>query len=263
MGVTEPALYGINLPKRYPLIAAMIGSACGGLYAGFTNVFRYATGASGIPAIPLYIGENIWNLYNILIALGITIVVTAILTYIFSIKYEKKTEEETVTLDIAKETDEMGPPAQGGLITSPLKGMTLPLTDVTDEAFSSEALGKGVAVEPIEGKVVAPFDGTITAVARTKHAIGIRSDDGMEVLIHVGINTVKLKGVHFETFVEEGQKVKLGQELLLFDIAKIKEAGYITQVPVIVTNTTDYASVTVTTETSVHFNEPLLTLVKQ
>ncbi|ASA19773.1 beta-glucoside-specific PTS transporter subunit IIABC [Paenibacillus donghaensis] len=262
MGVTEPALYGINLPKRYPLVAAMIGSACGGVYAGFTNVFRYATGASGIPAIPLYIGENIWNLYNILIALVITIAVTAILTYILSIKYEKNAEAQATASVVAKKTDQMQPALQDSLITSPLKGALVPLTDIVDEAFSSEALGKGIAIEPSEGKVVAPFNGTITAVARTKHAIGIQSDDGVEVLIHVGINTVKLKGAHFETFVEEGQKVTLGQQLLLFDVAKIKEAGFITQVPVIVTNTTDYSSVTVTTNTSVDFNDSLITVIK-
>ncbi|WP_068504383.1 beta-glucoside-specific PTS transporter subunit IIABC [Paenibacillus kribbensis] len=263
MGVTEPALYGINLPKRYPLVAAMVGSACGGVYAGFTNVFRYATGASGIPAIPLYLGENIWNLYNILIALVITIVVTAVLTYILSIKYEKNAPEETVMPDVAKETDEMKPSVQDSLMTSPLKGMTLPLTDVADEAFASESLGKGIAVEPSEGKVVAPFEGKVTAIARTKHAIGLLSDEGVEVLIHIGINTVKLKGQYFETFVEEGQRVRLGQELASFDIAKIKDAGFITQVPVIVINTSDYSSVTATTEKAVDFNAPLLTLVKQ
>ncbi|WP_258296916.1 beta-glucoside-specific PTS transporter subunit IIABC [Paenibacillus peoriae] len=259
MGVTEPALYGINLPKRYPLIAAMIGSALGGLYAGLTNVFRYATGASGIPAIPLYIGENIWNLYNILIALVITVVVTAVLTYILALKYEKDESKEAVEPDQA---DEQLPAIQDSIIKSPLKGTALPLTEVPDEAFSSEALGKGVAIEPSEGRVVAPFNGKVTVVARTKHAIGLQSEEGTEVLIHIGINTVKLKGQHFETLVEEGQQVVQGQELVLFDIEKIREAGFSTQVPVIVTNSAEYSNVTATIEKTVNFNAPLLTCVK-
>ncbi|WP_312148413.1 beta-glucoside-specific PTS transporter subunit IIABC [Paenibacillus odorifer] len=262
MGVTEPALYGINLPKRYPLVAAMIGSACGGLYAGFTNVFRYAIGASGIPAIPLYIGEDIWNLYNMLIALVVTIAVTAILTYVLSTHYEKKIEEQVTASIVAEETEQIQPVLQDSLITSPLKGTLVPLTDVMDEAFSSAALGKGIAIEPSVGKVVAPFNGTVTAVARTKHAIGIQSDDGVEILIHVGINTVKLKGAYFETFVEEGQTVMAGQQLLLFDIGKIREAGFNTQVPVIVTNTTDYFSVTATTTAAIDFNEQLIAVKK-
>ncbi|MNB85099.1 PTS system beta-glucoside-specific EIIBCA component [compost metagenome] len=238
MGITEPVLYGVNLPKKYPLIAAMIGAASGGLYAGLMNVFRYATGASGIPAIPLYIGENIWNLYNILIALVITAVVTAVITYFLSLKYEKEsTTPETIVSDIEVIT------IKDSVIMSPIKGAIIPLQDVKDAAFASEAMGKGIAIEPSEGKVVAPFDGVVVTLFPKKHAMGLLSDDGVEILIHVGLNTVKLNGKYFEAHIVQGQRVTMGQTLLTFDLEKIKQEGYITQTPVIVTNTYNYSDV--------------------
>lgn len=266
MGVTEPALYGVNLPKRYPLIASMIGSCFGGLYAGIANVYRYGIGASGIPAIPLYVGNNVWNLYNILIALVITIVATAILTYLFSLKYEKNTEEN----NHLSETDHKengtaitaSSSVQDSLVSSPLRGTALPLSVVPDEAFASESLGKGIAVEPSEGMVIAPFDGTVTSLFPTKHAICLQSDNGVELLIHIGLNTVELNGEHFHSYVQQDQKVKSGQKLVSFDITKIKEAGYVMQVPVIVLNTKEYTRVTATAKETVDFNDPLLTLEK-
>ncbi|OKP65796.1 hypothetical protein A3842_30125 [Paenibacillus sp. P3E] len=254
MGITEPVLYGVNLPKKYPLIAAMIGAASGGLYAGLMNVSRYATGASGIPAIPLYIGENIWNLYNILIALVITAVVTAVITYFLSLKYEKGlTTQETIG-----SADEMIT-IKDSVIMSPIKGAIIPLKDVQDAAFSSEAMGKGIAIEPSEGKVVAPFDGVIVSLFPKKHAMGLLSDDGVEILIHIGLNTVKLNGKYFEAHVVEGQRITKGQTLLTFDLEKIKQEGYITQTPVIVTNTYNYSDVV--SESShdyIDFNNALL-----
>lgn len=134
----------------------MIGSAAGGLYAGVMEVSRYATGSSGLPAIPLYIGENIWNFYNILIALLITTVITAVLTYLLTLKYEKETSEQNKVT-----TNDKIITLKNTVITSPIKGEMIPLKDVQDAAFSTEAMGKGVAIEPSEGKVVAPFDGKL------------------------------------------------------------------------------------------------------
>ncbi|MBD1381009.1 beta-glucoside-specific PTS transporter subunit IIABC [Metabacillus arenae] len=256
MGITEPALYGVNLPKKYPLIAAMIGGACGGLYAGIMNVSRYAVGHSGIPAIPLYIGENMWNLYNILIASVITIIVTAILTYILSLKYEKdipkqnedKKEDKTIRI---KDT----------VIPNPISGQIVSLSEVKDQAFASEAMGKGAAIEPSEGKVIAPFNGKIVSLFPTKHAIGLVSDDGVEVLIHVGINTVELNGKYFEAHVEQGQRITKGQTLLTFELEKIKQAGYVTQTPIIVTNTHNYSDViTNISNKNIDLNNELLVL---
>lgn len=252
MGITEPALYGVNLPKKYPLIAAMIGGASGGIYAGLMGVSRYATGASGIPAIPLYIGENIWNLYNILIALVITAIVTAVLTYLLSLKYEKDTQKENK--DIKEKAD------KDAVITSPMKGSMVLLSDVKDGAFSSEAMGKGIAIEPSEGKVIAPFNGEVVSLFPTKHAIGILSEDGVEMLIHIGLNTVELDGRYFEAHVEQGQKIEKGQALLTFNLEKIREEGYVTQVPIIITNTDDYADVINNCNEKINYNDKLLAL---
>jgi PTS system beta-glucosides-specific IIC component len=256
MGITEPALYGVNLPRKYPLIATMIGGACGGLYAGIMNVSRYATGHSGIPAIPLYIGENIWNLYNILIASVITIVVTAILTYILSLKFEKDIpkQKENSKDDKTLRIKDTG-------IANPIKGRIISLSEVKDQAFASEIMGKGVAIEPSEGKVIAPFNGEIVSLFPTKHAIGLVSDDGVEVLIHVGLNTVELNGKYFEAHVEQSQRITKGQPLLTFDLEKIKQAGYVTQTPIIITNTHNYSDViTNNINKKMDFNNELLVL---
>lgn len=235
MGITEPALYGVNLPKKYPLIACMTGAACGGLYAGITDVYRYAVGSSGLPALPLYLGENLWNIFNILIALLISVIVTAILTYILSLKYEPASvctgnAEAPAESHISAEKNNI----EG--IMNPIKGNVIPLEEVEDEVFSSGALGKGLAIVPVEGKVLAPFDGTVVSVFPTLHAICLESNNGVELLIHVGIDTVSLKGAPFKSYIEKGQKVTSGQLMIEFDIRAISAAGLSLHTPVIITN---------------------------
>lgn len=233
MGITEPTLYGVNLPKKYPLVAAMIGGGAGGLFAGLTNTHRFATGSSGVPAILLYIGDNTMRFFwNIVIALLISMVVSGVLTYLLSFKFEKEDLPEMKEL-ILEDTR----------VISPMKGKIIPLSEVSDEAFASEALGKGFAIEPMEGQVVAPFDGTIAAIFPTKHAIGLVSNTGVEILIHVGLNTVELNGQYFDVLVNAGDTVKKGQPLLDVDLASIQSAGYETQVPVVVTNSPQYSSI--------------------
>ena len=235
MGITEPALYGVNLPKKYPLIACMTGAACGGLYAGITDVYRYAVGSSGLPALPLYLGENLWNIFNILIALLISVIVTAILTYILSLKYEPASvctgnAEAPAESHISAEKNNI----EG--IMNPIKGNVIPLEEVEDEVFSSGALGKGLAIVPVEGKVLAPFDGTVVSVFPTLHAICLESNNGVELLIHVGIDTVSLKGAPIKSYIEKGQKVTSGQLMIEFDIGAISAAGLSLHTPVIITN---------------------------
>ncbi|MGM0216772.1 beta-glucoside-specific PTS transporter subunit IIABC [Enterococcus sp. AZ109] len=233
MGITEPALYGVNLPKKYPLISAMIGGGAGGLFAGLTNTHRFATGSSGIPAILLYIGDDTMRFFwNIVIALIISVVVTGALTYVLSFKFENEEIPEVKEL-ILEDTR----------VISPMKGQIIPLSQVQDEAFASEALGKGFAIDPTDGQVMAPFDGKIAAIFPTKHAIGLVSNTGVEILIHVGLNTVELQGKYFEVLVEANQEVKKGQPLLNVDLESIKAAGYVTQVPVVVTNSPQYSSI--------------------
>lgn len=236
MGITEPALYGINLPKKYPLVAAMIGGASGGLYAGLTNTHRFATGSSGLPAVLLYIGDDTMRYFwNIIIALVIAAVVSGAVTYVLSFKYETK-----VTIDVPEMKAVVL--EDTGLI-NPVPGIVIPLNQVKDDAFASEALGKGFAVDEPIGEVIAPFDGKVAAVFPTKHAIGLVSDTGIELLIHVGLDTVELNGQYFDALVEAEQKVTKGQRLLTFDVPQIKAAGYVTQVPIIVTNTPQYTAV--------------------
>lgn len=237
MGITEPTLYGVNLPKKYPLISAMIGGGLGGLYAGLTNTHRFATGSSGLPAILLYIGDDTMRFFwNIVIALLISAASTAVLTYIFSFKFEKD--------ELIPEIPEMKEVIlEDTLMISPIRGQVIPLSEVQDEAFASEALGKGFAIDPTEGKVVAPFDGRVAAIFPTKHAIGLVSETGVEILIHIGLNTVELNGKYFEALVEADEVVKKGQPILTFDLEKIQAAGYVTQVPIVVTNTPQYSSI--------------------
>ncbi|MEB5951930.1 beta-glucoside-specific PTS transporter subunit IIABC [Enterococcus innesii] len=251
MGITEPALYGINLPKKYPLVAAMIGGASGGLYAGLTNTHRFATGSSGLPAVLLYIGDDTMRYFwNIIIALVIAAVVSAVVTYVLSFKYETK-----VTIDVP---DMKAVVLEDTQLINPVPGTVIPLNQVKDDAFASEALGKGFAVDEPIGEVIAPFNGKVAAVFPTKHAIGLVSDTGIELLIHVGLDTVELNGQYFDALVEAEQKVTKGQRLLTFDVQQIKAAGYLTQVPIIVTNTPQYTAVELVKEGLVAKEEKVL-----
>lgn len=239
MGITEPILYGVNLPKKYPLIAAMIGGGCGGLYAGLTHTHRFATGSSGIPAILLYIGDDTLTYFiNICIALVITAVVTAIITYLLSLKFEAGTK----TANPKKAEDVPAILREKGEVKAPVKGTLIPLNEIGDGVFSEGILGQGCGIQPDEGCVYAPFDGTVISVAESKHAVGLLSEDGIEILIHVGLDTVALKGEGFTTFVNEGDQVHCGQKLMDFDMVEIAKK-YPTVTSVIVTNSDDYKEI--------------------
>lgn len=254
MGITEPILYGVNLPKKYPLIAAMIGGGFGGLYAGLTHTYRFATGSSGLPAVLLYIGDDTMSYFiNIIIALIISIAVTAVLTFILSLKFEKKDPTDREDKQTLKEE----------VIMAPVDGEVLPLAKADDEVFASKALGEGVVIEPSSGSVVAPFDGKVVTLFPTKHAIGLVSPNGAEVLIHIGVNTVELNGKYFESFVKQGDEVKAGQPMVTFDPQSIKKAGYSAQVMVLVTNTAAYQNVSVLHEGNTRSKEQLLKLEQQ
>lgn len=239
MGITEPALYAVALPKKYPLIAAMIGGGIGGLYAGITSTVRYATGISGIPAVVLYIGDDFGDLINISIAIVITIVVTGILSFIFSRRYEEENEIELTMV----EDETKAITLNNTDIPSPVAGQLIELSEVNDEVFSSGALGKGVGIKPTDGNIYAPFDAEIVSLFPTNHAIGLKSDTGVELLIHVGIDTVELNGKYFKSVVNQGQKVNKGDLLINFEPEKIAEAGYETDVIVVVTNTDQFETV--------------------
>ncbi|MDE7244584.1 MAG: glucose PTS transporter subunit IIA, partial [Oscillospiraceae bacterium] len=194
MGITEPVLYGVNLPKKYPLIAAMVGGGCGGLYAGLTHTHRFATGSSGLPAVLLYIGGDTMQYFiNIIISLVITTVVTAAVTFFLSMKFERQESADASALDIPANT-----------VGAPSDGTVVPMEQIPDETFATGVLGMGVGIQSAKGVVVAPFSGTVTQVADTGHAIGLASQDGLELLIHVGVDTVDMNGKGFTPKVKEG-----------------------------------------------------------
>ena len=233
MGITEPVLYGINLPKKYPLIAAMVGGGCGGLYAGLTHTHRFATGSSGLPAVLLYIGGDTMQYFiNIIVALIITVVVTAAVTLFLSMRFERRESVDTPALDVPANT--VGAPAEGTVV---------PMEQIPDETFSTGVLGMGVGIQSAKGVVVAPFSGTVTQVADTGHAIGLASRDGLELLIHVGVDTVDMNGKGFAPKVKEGDTVRAGQLLLTFDKKAIAAAGHPDVVVIMLTNADEYKNV--------------------
>lgn len=240
MGVTEPALYGVNVPKKYPLVAGAIGAAFGGLFAGLTHTRRFATGSSGLPAVMMYFGDNTTRFFvNILIALVITILITAVLTVIFYKRFEKG----TVTVDA---TDNLIPEVMTNeTVAAPLSGEVLPISESNDPVFASKAMGDGAIILPNSTTVVAPFDGKIVTIFPSKHAIGLVSDKGCEVLIHIGINTVELEGKGFEAFVKQGDSVTKGQKMITFDKELIESSGYSSQVIIAVTNSAAYQTINV------------------
>lgn len=245
MGITEPVLYGLNLPKKYPLFAAMIGGGLGGLYAGITHTHRFATGSSGIPAVLLYIGDDTMTYFwNIIIALAITILSTAVITFILSLKYENKEAASEVKPVVIEKTEE-------GAVYAPVKGNVVAMENIPDPTFSAGVLGWTMGIEPAEGIVRAPFDGKIEQAADTGHAVGLVSTDGMEILIHVGVDTVEMGGTGFDIKVNEGDEVKAGQILMTFDRKAIADAGHPDVAVVIVLNADDYASVELTAEGTV------------
>ncbi|GFH41603.1 PTS beta-glucoside transporter subunit EIIBCA [Lactococcus hodotermopsidis] len=247
-GVTEPAIYGITLPRVKPFVISCIGAAVGGAYAGLTKVTSYSMGGLGIFGIPNFISNgndgtvkgSMGSLVNDVIAILIAMAVTFVLVVLF---VPKEYDAETVEVDLTVDAKFVS----GGTVFAPATGEVLPLSQAGDAAFSEGLLGQGAVILPSIGEVVAPFDGEVMTLFPTKHAIGLVSENGAELLIHVGIDTVQLDGKHFEAFVKQGDKVKKGQKLVTFDIKAIEAAGFNTQIPILVTNTPDFAAVKPTT----------------
>lgn len=241
MGITEPAIFGVNLRFFRPFIAGSIGGACGALYASIVGLGATGTGVTGIFGILLHLHHPIQYIITIAIATGVAFVIS----WFFGLPKEEQQPEEAPTP--AQPTEQPAPAAVAApqedavSIVSPLTGEAVPLSETGDPAFAAEALGKGIAVKPSEGKVFAPCDATVSAVMG--HAVGLECDNGAELLIHVGIDTVNLDGKHYTGHVEDGQRVKAGDLLLEFDIAAIEQEGYKTITPVIVTNSDDYADI--------------------
>ncbi|QYK66251.1 beta-glucoside-specific PTS transporter subunit IIABC [Paenibacillus sp. S02] len=248
MGVTEPAMYGVNMRFKKPFTAALIGGAVGGGFMSLFGTKAYVMGGLvGVPGLAMFIGPTF--LYAIL-GLIIAFVVATIVTYLIGFTDEKNEEAPQATTDAAGDisTDEIAQSAVSSLpkgekipVYSPIMGEVKPLSEVNDPAFSQEIMGRGWAIEPSEGRVVSPVDGTVFSISKSGHAVGLVSDSGLEMLIHVGMDTVKLKGLHFTPHLKAGDRVKVGDLVLEFDLVEIRKAGYETITPVIVTNVAQFS----------------------
>ncbi|NNJ31846.1 beta-glucoside-specific PTS transporter subunit IIABC [Lacrimispora defluvii] len=245
-GITEPALYGVTLKYKRALACVMISGGIAGFYAGITGVVRYAIASAGFLSLPVFIGENPQNIINAVITATIALVLSFVMTFIF-VKVEK--EEQTDLTDNNNKTTET--------LKNVARGTVIPLNEVKDEAFASGTLGSGVAVLPTEGTVYCPVEGQISMIYPTGHAIGITTKSGRDVLIHIGIDTVKLEGKGFKTYVEKGAMVHPGDRLVDVDLNLVKESGYDTSIIVLVLNTTDN-DILVTGKGELSVNDELL-----
>lgn len=242
MGVTEPAMYGVNMRFKKPFVAALISGAISGAFISIfhTKAYRLA-GMPGLAGIPMFVGETF--IYA-MIGMAIALVISIVLTYIIGFEDVPEDEEQQTSVDeqvtsiIEEEARVQSEP-----IFSPITGEVKSLSEVPDPAFSEEIMGKGFAIKPTEGRAVSPINGTVVSLSKSGHAIGLVSNHGAEMLIHIGIDTVKLKGQFFSPKVQAGTKVSVGDLLIEFDYKEIEKAGYSTITPVIITNIQQYEDI--------------------
>ncbi|WP_178075845.1 beta-glucoside-specific PTS transporter subunit IIABC [Paenibacillus oralis] len=255
-GITEPALYGVTLKQKSPLYATMLAGGIAGFYMGIMGVKAYSAGTSTVFSLPIYIGPDS-SFIHAGIAVGIAMVLGFVFSYLFykdkeiTPAQEEKPEQTHIELDRNQSE-----------VYAPIKGSLVALRDVNDDAFATMAMGKGIAIEPTEGVVYAPFDGKVEVLFKTKHAISLRSNEGVELLIHVGIDTVKLKGKYFESLVSVNEPIQKGQELIRFNLSEIKQAGYECVTPIIITNTGEYLDVIESDKSNVGLDNIILTTIK-
>lgn len=275
-GVTEPAIYGVTLPRKKPFVLSCIAAGIGGGLIGFFGTKMYMMGGMGVFGIPAAIGPKTgvdMSVYGLMIAMAVSFVLGFILQMVLGKKsvdqaYDEK-QAKTVQ-EVANQADTIAKAAPSLASTSdlnvstelvsPLAGELLPLSEVKDEVFSSGAMGEGVAVEPSEGVLHAPADGKVVMTFPTGHAIGMKTSDGAEILMHIGMDTVNLQGHGFETLVAKGDEVKAGDELVKFDIDAIHAKGYVVTTPIVVTNSKDYEKITVVSQGKVKVGQEILDL---
>ncbi len=273
-GVTEPAIYGLTLPRKKPFILSCIASAVGGGLIGLFGTKTYLMAGMGIFAIPCAMGKNgiDMGVYGLMIGMAVAIVLGFALQMIFGKKSvdgnlaeqaavsatagsagaNDSANTDTVKAEVSYNREEE--------LVAPINGQVVPLSDVKDEVFSSGSMGKGIAIEPQEGKVCSPLDGEVVMVFPTGHAIGLKSTNGAEVMIHIGMDTVELEGKGFTTLVKKGQAVKKGDPLIKFDMEAIKKAGFKLTTPIVVTNSNEYQEITAIADGTITIGTALLDL---
>lgn len=260
-GVTEPAIYGVTLPMRTPFIISCAVSGLIGAYMMFANVIGYSVGALGVFLYPSLVNSktgDMSGMYAAIMASIAAVVIAFLIQYFVPVPLlygNPDTKKEEPVIPKAKEL-------QSNILASPMIGKVVKLADVPDEVFASGAMGAGIAIDPTDGIVVAPANAEVTLLFPTKHAIGLKTEDGLELLIHVGMDTVSLAGKGFKSFVEAGDTVQAGQKLLEFDVNTIKEAGLPVIAPIVITNSADFEDILTTQESRIDIGDYLLTVVK-
>lgn len=258
-GVSEPSIYGITLPRKKPFYVTLVAAGIGGLIMGISGTKMFIMGGMGIFGIPNYIHpENGLDkgFYGFLIAITASFVIGLVLSLTVGYSNEMdpvKEEKESKQKPIKTFKEEV--------ILSPMIGEIISLSEISDKAFATGLLGKGVAIKPTDNIIYAPGEGVITTLFPTKHAVGITFENGVEMLIHVGMDTVNLNGDYFEAFVEQGMTVKKGDMLIKFDKEKIIEKGFSIETPIVITNTNDYLDVLETSEKEVTTDSVLLKVI--
>ncbi|MEW4088363.1 beta-glucoside-specific PTS transporter subunit IIABC [Bacillus altitudinis] len=254
-GITEPAIYGVTLRLKKPFYASLIGGAVGGCFYGLFSVKTTAFSIPGITSLPTYIMKGTNNFQLALIGIALSFIVSLLITILLgfqeSVTAFNEQAAEKPNHTESTENQQMSKQTNPYEVQAPMSGKVIPLSEVNDSVFSSEMMGKGVAILPDKEVVQAPFSGKVVTVTPTKHAIGLVSDDGIELLIHVGIDTVSLNGQFFDVLVKEGDKIKTGDHLLSFDIEGIQSNHLDVVTPIIVTNSTQYLDVIHTGDTHV------------
>ena len=267
MGITEPAIFGVNLRFFKPFIAGCIGGGCGALYASLVHLGAKGTGVTGIFGILLCLNQPLQYLIEMVIAVGVAFVIS----FLIYKDAEPKAATETAAVENIETADAVTTDATTAdttaeiaeeTLTSPVNGTQIPLSEVADEIFASEMLGTTVAVEPADGKIVAPCDGEVSNIFETGHAVCITTESGGELLIHIGIDTVKMDGKGFTKKVSDGDKVHAGDILVEADLEEIKNAGYQTTTMMILTNTDEFGNVTKAEPAEVKTTSKVMTLIK-
>lgn len=263
LGITEPAIFGVNLRYRKPFLLSLIAGAIGGAFASILGLAGNGMGVTIIPGATLYVGNG--QLFQYILMVAVSFALGFALTYLFGFEDETPAQAvETSTLKNEASTGAVAPAADLAeeTLVSPLSGDVVALENVNDPVFSSGAMGKGLAVKPTEGVVYAPADAEVTIAFETGHAYGLKTASGAEILIHIGIDTVSMNGNGFEKLVAAGDKVKAGTPIAKFDAAKIAEAGLDDTTMVIVTNTADFAEVSPLAEGTIAHGADFLKVVK-
>ncbi len=266
MGVTEPAMYGINIRFKRPFAAALIGGACGGGVALFFGVKAYAYALSGLPGLPALVGPTFgWALLSLAVAFSVATTATLLLGFEEKVDGEAaKAMPEKPSSSSPEATLQAGVSnvsiSQDERLFAPINGSLIPLSEVSDPVFADEVFGKGIAIYPSEGTLISPVNGKVGSVFATHHAITLESDSGAEILIHIGIDTVKLKGLHFTRLIEDGQEVKVGDPLIRFDLDALIKSDIDPSVIIIVTNTERYGDISLVANGDIKSQEAFLKL---